>query len=326
MISLVAALTLAACIQVQEAPEKVKASIEKVRLQKSYRTTFTSKLEVPNSSPMDIVGDNVVVAGGVLFTTYKASGGETKRIVRAGDQAWVYHEMAEEWVTAEEVGMSGAGRGVQNPDDVLSVLSHHLKGAAPVGKSTVGKIACDEYRLKLTGGDIEDIVKEQAQQGSFDWKESAAEVRLHIGGDGLLLRFSVTAELASTDPGLKGEKVRHSAEVTVVDYEAAYSMTFFVEDFKTKAKTDIPFDGAMIQAIAKRPGIPAPLEAEVAKWRDARIATLIEKLADRDADMRAFTVKELEGFGKAAVPALKKIVEDKERGAIAKDLVQKLDR
>ena len=145
MTTLVAVLTLAACMQVQEAPEKVKASIEKVRLQKSYRTTFTSKLEVPNSTPMDIIGDNVVVAGGVLFTTYKASGGETKRIVRAGDQAWVYHEMAEEWVTAEEVGMSGAGRGVQNPDDVLSVLSHHLKGTATVGKSMVGKIACDEF-------------------------------------------------------------------------------------------------------------------------------------------------------------------------------------
>jgi hypothetical protein len=329
IVVLAALASMPACAIAQpssQPADTARAALEKVAAQKSYRTKFAARIEVPNSDPMNLAGENVVVNGGVLFITYRASGGETKRIVRAGNQAWVYHELAEEWVTAEEAGMGGAGRGVQNPEEVLAVLGKHLKGTTLAGASKVGERATDEYVLKLSGDDIEAIVKEQAQQGSFNWKESSAEIRMHVGSDALVYRFSVNAELISADDAIKGQKVRYAADVEVQDFNASFAMPFVVEDPKTKTKSDLPLDAAVIEGIAARPKMPAELAAEVEKLRSARIATLIADLGSKDFELRELAESELKRFGKTAVPALKKALDDKDRAESAKKLLAEIDK
>ena len=105
-----------------DAVEKTKAAVEKTRSQKSYRVSFDAVVRVPDSDPMKINGETVWVAPGVLFTQYTASGGETVRLLRLGEKVWLYHMLAEEWLSAEESGKPGAGRGMQNPDEVLSTV------------------------------------------------------------------------------------------------------------------------------------------------------------------------------------------------------------
>jgi len=41
----------------------------------------------------------------------------------------LYHELAGEWRTAADLGVSKAGRGAENPDDVLRLLARHVPNA-----------------------------------------------------------------------------------------------------------------------------------------------------------------------------------------------------
>ncbi len=316
----------------QDAPGKAKASIEKVRGQKSYRTSFTATIRIPKSDPMVLTGEGLWISGGVLFIHYRASGGEVKRIVRVGERAWVYHELAEDWATAEELGMNGAGRGVQNPDEVLAVLVKHLAKSSMGAAAMVGGVACDQVELKLAGPDIEKIMKEQAQQGSFEWKDSTAETRLAIDADQLVRQLLCQAELVSADPALKGDKVKYGAEVTVLGYNDTFTMPFHVETEvvdpktkqRTKTKTPAPLSAAVVAAIAAQPGIPRELSDEIGKMRDTLIAQLVDELGD--ASTRQLAEEDLVRLGKACVPALEKVAGDKERGPSAKKVLDLLKK
>lgn len=308
---------LAACAILQDGPARAKAAIEKVRAQKSYGTKFSAEIRAPNSDPMILNGEGLWVAGGVLFIHYKASGGEVRRIVRVGDQAWVYHELAEGWVDAREVGMNGAGRGVQNPDEVLGVLVNHLGNAALDGRED-GR---DVLRIRMSGADIEKVMKEQSQQGSFEWTESTAEAKALVGGDDLIARLTSSAELVSSDPNIKGQKVRYRADIEVTAYNAAFVMTFYVEDPKTKAKSDVPIDPRVMEAIEKRAGVPRELLDEIGRMREARIAKLVADLESKELTAREVADYELELFGRAALPALRS-----SRAPGAKALIERIEQ
>jgi len=318
------AFALLALALLQDAPGKAKASIEKVRTQRSYRTTFTATIRIPKSDPMVLTGEGLWASGGVLFIHYRASGGDVKRIVRVGERSWVYHEVGEEWVAAEELGMNGAGRGVQNPDEVLAVLVNHLEKATMGVPATIGGAACDQIELKLAGPDIEKIMKEQAQQGSFEWKDSKAEARLAIDADRLLRQLLCQAELSSADPNIKGEKVKYGAEVTVLGYNDRFTMAFEVEDPKTKKKSTVPLSAAVVAAIAAQAGIPKELADEIGKVRDTLIAQLVDELGD--ASTRSIAEEDLVRLGRACVPALERVAADKDRGPSAKKVLELLKK
>jgi hypothetical protein len=324
MMAVQIALAVAACLLFQDAPGKAKASIEKVRTQKSYRTAFTATIKIPKSDPMVLTGEGLWTSGGVLFIHYRASGGDVKRIVRVGERSWVYHEVAEEWATAEELGMNGAGRGVQNPDEVLAVLVNHLEKATMGAPAKIGAAACDQVELKLAGPDIEKIMKEQAQQGSFEWKDSKAEARLAIDADQLLRQLLCQAELSSADPAIKGDKVKYGAEVTVLGYNDAFTMAFEVEDPKTKKKSPVPLSAAVVAAIAAQAGIPKELADEIGKVRETLIAQLVDELGD--AATRSIAEEDLVRLGKACVPALERVAGDKDRGPSAKKVLELLKK
>lgn len=223
------ALVLAAC---QGAPEKPAKELDpkdpksvaqyaafNTRTQKSYETKFKARLAPPQGDALDYSGQCVWVSPGVLFIHYTASGGDEKNIVRVGAQVWIHHALVG-WVTSDEAGMPGAGRGIQNPDEVLSVIARHTGGAKLREPGLV--------ELAFVGEDIEKIMKEQSQSGSFQWKESSAAIDLQADAETRLKKFTCQATLKPGDPKVSGV-VKYTAEVEAVGYNAATEIKFLDE-------------------------------------------------------------------------------------------------
>lgn len=210
------------------------------RTQKSYEATFKARLTT-SGAPLDYEGRCVWVHPGVIFVHYTASGGDEKMIVRTGLQdAWVYHPLAGLWATADQMGMPGAGRGIQNPDEVLSVVSRHT-GSAKLLKPGV-------VELTFAGDDIEKVMKEQASKDAFDWKESTARLELTVDAENRLQSFTCDATLKSTAAGVK-EKIRYTAEVTVAAYNGARELKF--HDDKKREIPLLPEMKAKIESVTK---------------------------------------------------------------------------
>lgn len=189
------------------------------RTQKSYETKFKARLTPPQGDSLDYAGRCVWVSPGVLYIHYTASGGDEKNIVRVGNQVWVHHSLVG-WVTSDEAGMPGAGRGIQNPDEVLSVVARHA-GVARLREPGL-------VDMTFAGEDIEKIMREQSQQGAFEWKQSSAAIELHADAETRLKKFTCQATLKPGDPNVKGV-VKYSAEVEAVGYNGAGRLPFLDE-------------------------------------------------------------------------------------------------
>jgi hypothetical protein len=189
------------------------------RTQKSYETKFTAQLIVPGSDPLNYAGECVWVSPGVLFVHYIVTGGDDKKIVRAGNTVWVWHSLAG-WVLAEELGISGAGRGIQNPDEILAVLARHT-GTATLAQPGV-------VEMNLSGDDIERIMKDQASRDAFVWKESKASLQLTVDAQNRLQKFVCSASLKSANPQVTGI-VRYSAQVDLVAFNQSAALKFHDE-------------------------------------------------------------------------------------------------
>jgi outer membrane lipoprotein-sorting protein len=204
------------------------------RSQKSYETKFKAVLTPPQGDSLKYDGQCLWVSPGVLYIHYTASGGDEKNIVRVGSQVWVYHSLVG-WVTADEAGMPGAGRGIQNPDEVLGVVARH-SGAAKLRQPGL-------VDMTFSGEDIEKIMREQSQQGAFEWKESSAAVELQADGDHRLKKFVCQATLKPSDAKVGGA-VKYSAEVEAVGYNGATELKFLDEK-----KQEIKLSGDIRKAI-----------------------------------------------------------------------------
>jgi hypothetical protein len=247
----------------------MKAAVEKTRAQKSYSAAFSGVIKIPDSSPMELKGEVVWVSPGVLFTQYTASGGDEVRIIRVGDKVWMYHLQTEEWVPAAQAGKGGAGRGVQNPDEVLATIVQTVDRATGAGKMTVNDKPCDGIELKLDGEVIRKVMKEQGDTTGFDWARSSGAVRLAVGGDDLIQQVRVEALIALSDPAMKDKERRasYTAEVRVRSFNTDFSMEFSEIDPRTKKAIPIPIPARILDEIEKLKGIPDPLKAAVQKWR-----------------------------------------------------------
>jgi len=213
----------------------VEHAAHATRSQKSYEAEWTARLLVPGSDPLDYKGQAVFVSPGVLYSHYTASGGDEKNIVRAGNRAWVWASALGEWVTAQEMGMPGAGKGLQNPDEALALMAK-AKGEARV-------VAPGTVELALAGADLASLMKEQAQDGSFEWAKSQATVRLTVDDQSRLKALKVTASLTSADPKVKGV-VDYNADVAVKGYNGKTELVFLDEK-----KKPIPLTPKMQEAI-----------------------------------------------------------------------------
>jgi len=188
------------------------------RTQKSYETKFKARLST-TGAPLDYDGRCVWVNPGVLFVHYTASGGDEKMIVRANNDVWVYNPLVG-WVTADEAGMPGAGRGIQNPDEILAIISQQTSTARLPKPGSI--------ELNFSGGHLQSIMKDQANKGAFDWKESKADLGMTVDPQNRLQKFTCDATLKPTDPNVKGA-VQYTAEVNLVAYDGDREIKFLDE-------------------------------------------------------------------------------------------------
>ena len=240
---------LAACqaAPAQAGPEKpldpqdpksvIEHAVKRTRGQKSYELAWTARLQVPMSNALDYKGICVWGAPGVLYLHYTASGGDDKKIVKVGQEpAWI-HDLLAGWQPADVVGFPGAGRGFQNPDDILQLLAKSPGTAKLIEKGAV--------ELTLAGPDLEKLMAEQSQQGSFDWLKSKATVTLATDAEGRLKKLTCAAALTSTDPNVKGQ-VDYTAGLDVAGYNAKSEL-----EFKDEKNRVIPLKKPMTDAIEK---------------------------------------------------------------------------
>lgn len=191
------------------------------RSQPSYETKFKAKLTT-SGAPLDYNGRCVWVNPGVVYVHYTASGGDEKMIVRANNDVWVYNPLVG-WVTADEAAMPGAGRGIQNPDEVLAILAAN-SGFAKLAKAGI-------VEMPLTGVAIANIMKGQANQNAFNWPNSKADLGLTVDADNRLQTFTCDATLDAIGAGANGGNatVKYTGEVSLVGYNGAREIKFLDE-------------------------------------------------------------------------------------------------
>ena len=233
-----ALILLAGCAtRVEPAPRaagEARRALDALRACRSLRTRFESTIAPARGDALTIRGETVSLAGGVAFVRYRSSGGDVKRIVRVGSRAWVYHAVAEEWVAAEELGMSGAGRGVQSLDGVIAVLLRHADTAVRAEK--------DVLSIPFAGADLEVVTREHASPGAFVWAGCSAEARLHLDAAGAIRRVRVGADFLSADR----TSLRYESEVHIESADADWSLKF-----------DVPLAPHVREAVVGAPGVPA---------------------------------------------------------------------
>ncbi len=211
-------------------------AIRNTRAQASYETTFTSRAQKPGSAPIDYKGSAVWVAPQVLYVQYTASGGDHKKIVRAGDSAWVYHNLVDDWVSDAEAGMAGAGKGIQNPDDILAAIAGHTADAKLVEPGLA--------ELKFSGETLAKILKGQGNVNDLDWDKSSATLRIRTDEQTRVKQLTVDAVLQTK--GEKPQNLAYTAQVDVAGYGGARELKF--EDEK---KRPIPLSKEIQGAIQK---------------------------------------------------------------------------
>jgi hypothetical protein len=204
----------AAALDPQSPPSVLEHAVFRSRSESSYKTGYVATLKVPKSDPYEYRGTAVFVRPGLLFVDYIATGGDHKRIVRAGEPAWVFHSLADEWVDAAEIGMAGAGKGIQNPDEILAILGTQ-SAAAAFDKDGALKVA-------LKGAQIAEIMKSQAKQGVFNWEKSSASALIRLDEQGRVKQLGVEAEIFDNEKGA----VAYAAQVEVVDYAGTREIAF----------------------------------------------------------------------------------------------------
>lgn len=211
-------------------------AIHNTRSQTSYETTFQSRAQKAGSAPIDYKGSAVWVAPQVLYVQYTASGGDHKKIVRAGDSAWVYHTLVDDWVSDAEAGMAGAGKGIQNPDDILAAAVGHTAEAKLVEPGLA--------ELKFTGQTLAKILKGQGNVNDLDWDKSSATLRIRVDDQTRVKQLTVDAVLQTK--GEKPESLTYTAQVDVAGYGGARELIF--EDEK---KRPVPLSKEIQGAIQK---------------------------------------------------------------------------
>jgi hypothetical protein len=230
MTLILAAALLTQAIDPKDAASVLEHAVAATRTQKSYETSFKARLSVAKGD-IDYSGRQVWVSPGILYLGYTATGGDDRKIVVAGKDAWIYTAQAGEFMSADENGASGAGRGIQNPDEVLAMVGKNCK-SAKFRKS--GAI-----ELSFAGHDLKQILKDHVQDAGINWAQSSARLELNVDADRRLKNCSCAASLAGKGP------IQYSMDLTFVSYNTTAELKFSDEK-----NSPIPFTPAMKEKMA----------------------------------------------------------------------------
>jgi hypothetical protein len=190
-------------------------AIFNTRIQRCYETVYTASLAT-NIGTIDYKGQSVWVAPGVLYLHYTATGNDEQKVVRVGDKdVWV-HNWRYGWATDAEAGKEGVARGIQNPDDVLSILAKHTAtGVKPLKPGLLG--------MTFNGAAIGRMLQGQVP-GGINPANSSATVQLEVDEKFRIRKLLLDATVNGAN--------RYKAEVTVVSYNEATEIKFSDEKDK----------------------------------------------------------------------------------------------
>ena len=191
----------------------VDHAIFNTRTQKCYETAYTAQLATP-AGAIHYKGRSVWVAPGILYLHFTATGKDEQKIVRAGDKdVWVHHSLAG-WGTDAEAGKVGYGRGIQNPDEILSVLAKNTDTAKQLKPGLVA--------VTFNGQAIARIMRNLVP-GGINADASTAVVPLEVDET-----IRIRKLLCNATIGLAGNGGvhRYTSEVTVVAYNDANEIKF----------------------------------------------------------------------------------------------------
>jgi hypothetical protein len=195
----------------KDAGSALEHAVANTRSQKSYETSFKARLTAAQGG-IDYSGSQVWVSPGVLYLGYTATGGDDRKIICAGKEAWVYSATARGFLTADDNGASGAGRGIQNPDEILAVVGRNCKTAKFLKSGAI--------ELSFAGDDLKQILKDHVPAGEFNWAKSSARLEFTVDADRRLKTLSCAASLDGKDPG------RYSMDVTFVSFNTTKELKF----------------------------------------------------------------------------------------------------
>jgi hypothetical protein len=191
----------------------VDHAIFNTRTQKCYETAYTAQLTTP-AGVIDYKGRSVWVAPGILYLHFTATGKDEQKIVRAGEKdVWVHHSLAG-WGTDAEAGKVGYGRGIQNPDEILSMLANNTDTAKLLKPGLVA--------VTFNGQAIARIMRNLVP-GGINPNASTAVVRLEVDETVRIRKLTCTAAVALVG---NGGINRYTSEVTVVAYNDANELKF----------------------------------------------------------------------------------------------------
>lgn len=156
----------------QETPKaRLDAALKAAREAETLTYRYALKTEIPMSDPFEASGRGVTGPERLVFLDVVGTGGIDKKMIVSPRGTLIWHAFLEDWVTAEEYGDPGAGRGFQNPHDLLEVIAGVTAGAAAAeggvklrfeGKAAVdllGQLQIDPRRLKAEGTWSEVVVR-----------------------------------------------------------------------------------------------------------------------------------------------------------------------
>jgi hypothetical protein len=227
---LLAVALLTQTLDPKDAASVVEHAVQATRSAKSYETSFKARLSVAKGD-IDYSGGQVWVSPGILFLGYTATGGDDRKIIVAGKDAWIYAAQAGEFMSADENGASGAGRGIQNPDEVLAMVGKNCKAAKFLKSGAI--------ELSFSGDDLKLILKDHVQDAGINWIQSSARLELSVDAARRLKTCSCAASLAAKDP------VRYSMDLTFESFNTTTELKF--SDEKNRP---IPFTPVMKERMA----------------------------------------------------------------------------
>jgi len=199
------------------------------RSQRDYMTCIKSRLKAPGGDAFERQGTCVWTSSGLLAINSTGSGGEETCVVRAGELVWI--RTLGLWLRAEEAGRVGAGRGIENPDEVLTALGRHLDKARTAAGGGV--------EFTFAG---EDLVKIAAAFGEFDPAKSTVTLCLEPDSDMRVRNIGVSASLQPADS--KAAPIAFTASIEVTGYNKQAPIR--AVDGKGK---EIPYSQVILDAI-----------------------------------------------------------------------------
>lgn len=199
------------------------------RTQQNYTAAFKSLLKPAKGDAFKREGTCLWTASGLLSLNATGSGGEETNVLRAGDRVWV--RSFDAWTDAGVAGKDGAGRGIQNPDEILAVLGRHLDKAVFTTDRAVA--------VTLGGDDLRKLVPEGSE---FDPAKSAVTIRLEADRDGRVKKIGIEASL-QTPAGKAG----FTAEIEVTGYNQNAAPKAI-----DSAGKEIPYSTAILKEIEAR--------------------------------------------------------------------------